>query len=295
MPEQDWLANKFEENRGRLRGVAYRMLGSLNEADDAVQEAWLRLSRSDAGTIENLGGWLTTVVSRVCLDMLRSRISRKEEALDIQVTSPIAPIEGRRDPEQETLLADSIGAALLIVLDRLHPVERLAFVLHDMFALSFEEIASILGRSPQAARQLASRARRRIQGAPAIPKTSFMEQRRVVEAFLDALRRGDFEGLVAVLDPDIVVRVDEAASRPGAPREIRGAENWARGAIAFSRQLPGAVQPMLVNGEVGLVWTPGGHVFRVLRCSFVNGKIARAEIIADPTRLRELDLAMLEE
>jgi len=294
MPEREWLADKFEENRGHLRAVAYRMLGSLNEADDAVQEAWLRLSRSDAGTIENLGGWLTTVVSRVCLDMLRSRTSRKEEALDAQVARPRVQTSRRMDPEQETLLADSIGAALLIVLDRLDPAERLAFVLHDMFAVSFDEIASILGRSTEAARQMASRARRRIQGAPAIPKTSLTEQRRVVDAFLDTLHRGDFEGLVAVLDPDIVVRIDEAAG-PGGPKEIRGARNWAKGAIAFSRQLSGTVQPMLVNGEVGLVWSPGGRVFRVLRCTFVNGKMARAEIIADPARLRELDLAMLEE
>ena len=256
--EHEWLADKFEQNRGHLRAVAYRMLGTSNEADDAVQEAWLRLSRSDAGTIQNLGGWLTTVVSRVCLDMLRSRSSRKEEALDVQPAEPIAIREGQRDPEQETLLADSIGTALLIVLDRLDPAERLAFVLHDMFAVSFDEIASIVGRSPEAARQLASRARRRIQSAPAVPKASLWEQRRVVDAFLDALRRGDFEGLVAVLDPDIVVRVDEAAARPGPPREIRGARNWAKGAIAFSRQLKGTAHPMLVNGEVGLVWTPGG-------------------------------------
>src|SRR5215470_10815142 len=247
MPEQEWLADKFEENRGHLRAVAYRMLGSLNEADDAVQETWLRLNRSDAGTIENLGGWLTTVVSRICLDMLRSRTSRKEETLDAAVVRPRFQTSGRMDPEQETLLADSIGAALLIVLDRLDPAERLAFVLHDMFAVSFNEIASIVGRSPEAVRQLASRARRRIQGAPAIPKTSLMEQRRVVDAFLDALRRGDFEGLVAVLDPDIVVRIDEAAAGPGAPRQIRGARNWAKGAIAFSRQLSGTVQPMLVT------------------------------------------------
>ena len=295
MPEQEWLADKFEENRGHLRAVAYRMLGSLHEADDAVQEAWLRLSRSDAGTIENLGGWLTTVVSRVCLDMLRSRSSRKEEALDAQLAEPVAIREGQKDPEQETLMADSIGAALLIVLDRLDPAERLAFVLHDMFAVSFDEIASILGRSPEAARQLASRARRRVQGAPAVPKTSLMEQRRIVDAFLDALRRRDFEGLVAVLDPEIVVRIDEAAARPGAPREIHGAENWAKGAIAFSRQLAGAVQPMLVNGEVGLVWAPGGHVFRLLRFSFADGKITTAEVIADPARLREFDLAVLDE
>jgi RNA polymerase sigma-70 factor (ECF subfamily) len=294
MAEHEWLAEKFEESRGHLRAVAYRMLGSLNEADDAVQEAWLRLSRSNADAIENLGGWLTTVVSRVCLDMLRSRSSRKEEAVDTEVAAPAVSGEVRRDPEQEALLADSIGAALLIVLDRLDPAERLAFVLHDMFAVSFDEIALILGRSPEAARQLASRARRRVQGAPAIPKTGLMEQRRVVDAFLDALRRGDFEGLVAVLDPDIVVGIDEAAGRPGAPREIRGAVNWAKGAIAFSRQLPGAVQPMLVNGEVGLVWTPGGGVFRVLRFSFANRKIATVDVIADPARLHQFDLAVLE-
>ena len=295
MPEQEWLGDKFEENRGHLRAVAYRMLGSLNEADDAVQEAWLRLSRSDADAIENLGGWLTTVVSRVCLDMLRSRSSRKEEALDAQPAEPVAIREGQSDPEQETLLADSIGAALLIVLDRLDPAERLAFVLHDMFAVSFDEIASILGRSPEAARQLASRARRRVQGAPAVPKAKLVEQRRVVDAFLDALRRGDFEGLVAVLDRDIVVRIDEAAARPGAPREIRGAENWAKGAIAFSRQLAGAVQPMLVNGEVGLVLATHGQVLRLLRFSFAGGRIATADIIADPDRLSEFDLAVLEE
>ena len=295
MAEHEWLADKFEENRGHLRAVAYRMLGTLNEADDAVQEAWLRLSRSDAGAIENLGGWLTTVVSRVCLDLLRSRSWRKEEALDAQPAEPVAIREGKRDPEQETLLADSIGTALLIVLDRLDPAERLAFVLHDMFALSFDEIAAIVGRSPEAARQLASRARRRIQGASAVPKASLSEQRRVVDAFLDALRRSDFEGLVAVLDPDIVVRVDEAAARPGASREIRGARSWAKGAIAFSRQLTGTVQPMLVNGEVGLVWTPGGRVFRALRFSYADGKIATVDVIADPACLREFDLAVLDE
>lgn len=227
--------------------------------------------------------------------MLRSRISRKEDVLDPQLAEPVGNSEGRRNPEQETLLADSIGAALLIVLDRLDPAERLAFVLHDMFAVSFDEVASIVGRSAEAARQLASRARRRIQGAPAVPKASVSEQRRVVDAFLDALHRGDFEGLVAVLDPDVVVRIDEAAARPGAPREIHGARNWAKGAIAFSRQLAGAVQPMLVNGELGLVWTPGGRVFRVLRFSFADGKIAMVEVIADPARLREFDLAMLNE
>ena len=289
-----WLAQRFEENRGHLRAVAYRMLGSASEADDAVQEAWLRLSRSDADAIENLGGWLTTVVSRVCLDMLRSRTSRKEEVLEVHVAVAGVSRIGQNDPEQETLMADSIGAALLIVLDRLDPAERLAFVLHDMFAVSFDEIASIVGRSPEAARQLASRARRRVQGAPTVPKTSLMEQRRVVDAFLSASRRGDFEGLVAVLDPNVVVRIDEAAARPSGPREIRGAVNWAKGAIAFSRQLAGTVQPMLVNGDVGLVWTPGEHLFRALRFTFADGKIATVDIVADPALLRKLDLAVLE-
>jgi RNA polymerase sigma-70 factor (ECF subfamily) len=270
------------------------MLGSASEADDAVQEAWLRLSRSDAEAIDNLGGWLTTVVSRVCLDMLRSRTSRKEVAL--KGDAPVAGVKRnlRSDPEQETLLADSISAAVLIVLDRLSPAERLAFVLHDMFGISFEEIASILGRSPEASRQLASRARRRVQGAPTVSKTSLMEQRRIVDAFLGALRRGDFEGLVAVLDPDVVVKIDEAAARPAGPREIRGALNWAKGAISFSRQLAGTVQPMLVNGDVGLVWTPDEHIYRALRFIFANGKIASVDIVADPARLRELEFAMLE-
>jgi RNA polymerase sigma-70 factor (ECF subfamily) len=293
--QKQWLAERFEQNRGHLRAVAYRMLGSASEADDAVQEAWLRLSRSDADAIENLAGWLTTVVSRVCLDMLRSRSSRREEPLEPAATAGPPNPELLGNPEQETLMADSIGAALLIVLDRLHPAERLAFVLHDMFAVSFDEIAAILGRSPEAARQLASRARRRVQGAPAVPRASLIEHRRVVDAFLDALRHGDFEGLVAVLDPDIVVKIDEVAASPGAPREIHGARNWAKGAIAFSRQLAGFVQPMLVNGEVGLVWAPGGHVFRLLHFSFAEGRIATVDIVADPARLREFDLAVLED
>jgi RNA polymerase sigma-70 factor (ECF subfamily) len=270
------------------------MLGSASEADDAVQEAWLRLSRSGATTIENLGGWLTTVVSRVCLDMLRSRTAKREEALETGVTKTIA-ISRQADPEKETLLADSVGFALLIVLDRLDPAERLAFVLHDMFAVSFDEIASILGRSPEAARQLASRARRRVQGASAVPTASLTEQRRVADAFLAAVRAGDFEGLIEVLDPDVVVRIDEAAARPGAPREIRGARNWAKGAIAFSQQLAGDIRPMLVNGEVGLVWAPRGHLLRVLRFSIADGKIAKVDVIAEPTRLNELELAILGE
>jgi RNA polymerase sigma factor (sigma-70 family) len=292
MGEQEWLAEKFEEHRGHLRAIAYRMLGSGGEADDAVQEAWLRLSRSDATTIENLGGWLTTVVGRVCLDMLRSRTSRREESLSEQVSEPVAKKEAGLDPEQEALLADSVGLALLVVLDRLAPAERLAFVLHDMFAVSFDEIASIIGRSPDAARQVASRARRRVQGTP-VPESNLADQRKVVGAFLTALRDGDLEGLVAVLDPDVVVRLDEAAVRPGTPTEIRGAADWAKGAIAFSRQLGPSIQPMLVNGAVGLVWAPRGQLSRVLRFSFVGDKIATVEVIADPTRLRDMDLAVL--
>jgi RNA polymerase sigma-70 factor (ECF subfamily) len=295
MEERDWLANQFEENRGHLRAVAYRMLGSASEADDAVQEAWLRLNRSNANTIENLGGWLTTVVSRVCLDMLRSRTAKREEALDTSPTEAIAASERQNDPEQEAILADSVGFALLIVLDRLDPAERLAFVLHDMFAIPFEEIAAILDRSPEAARQLASRARRRIQGAPAVPTTSLTEQRRVADAFLAAIRAGDIEGLIAVLDPDVVVRIDGAAARPGAPREIHGARNWAKGAIAFSQQLAGDIRPMLVNGEVGLVWAPRGHLLRVLRFSIADGRIATVDVIAEPTRLNELEVAVLGE
>jgi RNA polymerase sigma-70 factor, ECF subfamily len=292
MGEHQWLVEQFEANRGRLRAVAYRMLGSMNEADDAVQEAWLRLSRSDDGSIENLGGWLTTVVSRVCLDMLRSRRSRREELISEQAAEPVASGGPGSDPEQDVLLADSVGIALLVVLGRLTPAERVAFVLHDMFAVPFEEIGPIVGRTPGAARQLASRARRRVQGAPPVPQASLAEQREVVDAFLSALRAGDIEGLISVLDPEVVVRVDEAAARPGAPREIRGAQNWARGAVAFASMVK-FVEPALVNGSVGLVWAPRGRLLRVLMFSFQAGRIARAEIIADPARLGELDLAVL--
>jgi len=295
MDENEWLAERFEEHRTHLRAVAYRMLGSLTEADDAVQDTWLRLSRSGGDQVQDLRGWLTTVVARVCLNMLRARNVRREEGLGVRLPDPLVSTDDELQPELQALLADSVGLALLVVLDSLAPAERLAFVLHDMFAVSFDEIASIVGRSPEAARQLASRARRRIQGVPTVPKASLSEQRRVVDAFIDALRRGDFEGLVAVLDPGIVVRVDEAAARPSAPRKIRGARNWAKGAIAFSRQLTGTEQPMLVNGEVGLVWTPGGRVFRVLRFSFADGKITTVDVIADPVRLREFDLAVLDE
>ena len=290
MQQGEWLAKRFEENRSHLRAVAYRMLGSGSEAEDAVQEAWLRLSRSDANGIENLGAWLTTVVARVCLDTLRSRAARRVESLEEEASR--TPDKAGADPEQETILADSVGLAVMVVLDRLAPAERLAFVLHDMFAMPFEEIASIVGRSPAAARQLASRARRRVQGQAPVAKTNLVEQRRVADAFLAALRAGDFEGLIAVLDPNIVVHLDTTAGS-GAPREIHGAMNWAKGALAFSRQLTGSIEPMLVDREVGMVWARQGRLLRVLRFSVVGGKIATIDIIADPARLREFDFAVL--
>lgn len=292
MDQNEWMAAKFEENRGHLRAVAYRILGSATEADDAVQEAWLRLTRSDTREVENLGGWLTTVVARICLDMLRSRNSRREDSLEEQVTETSGPKAAAADPEQEALMADSVGLALLVVLDRLSPAERLAFVLHDMFAVSFEEIAAITGRTTAAVRQLASRARRRVQGAD-VRGAQRAQEREVVNAFLKALRSGDFEGLVAVLDPNVVVHIDEAAGRPGAPREVRGAENWARGAITF-RQMAQFVEPMLVDGSVGLVFAPGGRLERVLRFTFANGKILDAEIIGELGRLQKMELAVLE-
>ena len=258
MDEHDWLAERFEANRTHLRAVAYRMLGSLSEADDAVQEAWLRLSRSDTSGVENLGGWLTTVVARVCLDMLRSRKSRREEPLDAHVPEPIVSRADGIDPEHEALLADSVGLALLVVLETLAPAERLAFVLHDMFAVPFDEIAPIVGRSPTAARQLASRARRRVQGAATVPDADLTRQREVVDAFLAAARGGDFDALLAVLDPDVVLRADRAAVPPGASREVRGAAAVAKqgGHVGGAR----AAQPALVNGAVGVVVAPRGRL-----------------------------------
>jgi RNA polymerase sigma-70 factor (ECF subfamily) len=293
MDEHEWLAERFEANRAHLHAVAYRMLGSLSEADDAVQEAWLRLSRSDTSGVENLGGWLTTIVARVCLDMLRSRKARREERLGAHVPEPIANREGGTDPEHEALLADSVGLALLVVLDRLTPAERLAFVLHDMFAMPFDEIAPIVGRSPTAARQLASRARRRVRGGARVPNADLTGQREVVEAFLVALRSGDFDALLAVLDPDVVVRADEAAGRPGAPREVRGARAWAKQALAFSRGARFA-RPALVDGAVGVVVAPRGRLFRVLSFTVARGKIAQVDVIADPERLGQLDVSVLE-
>lgn len=291
MPEQAWLAERFEENRRHLRGVAYRMLGSLSEADDAVQEAWLRLSRADPHSIENLGGWLTTVVARVCLDMLRSRTSRREDPVEFGIADSAPGSAEAANPEQEAQMAESIGLALLVVLERLDPAERLAFVLHDMFAVPFEEIASIVGRSEAATRQLASRARRRVQGSP-ISASELASQRRVVDAFIAALRKGDFEGLLAVLDPDVAVRAESAEG----VREIRGARAWAQGAIAFSRQIRLAqAQPALVDGTVGIVLAPRGRLLRVLRFKFKDEKIVEAEVVVNPEHLRQLDLAVLKE
>jgi RNA polymerase sigma-70 factor (ECF subfamily) len=292
MNERDYLAERFEEHRTHLRAVAYRMLGSLGEVDDAVQEAWLRLSRADAAAIDNLGGWLTTVVARVCLDMLRSRQSRREDPITPDAPEPVATGTRGSSPEQETLLADSVGLALLVVLDRLTPAERLAFVLHDMFAVPFEEIAPIIGRSATAARQLASRARRRVRGGTAAPDSDLVRQREVVEAFLAALRGGDFEGLLTVLDPDLVVRTDLTV-RSGAPAEVRGAAVWAKGAVAFGH-LAQLVRPALVNGAIGVVMAPRGKLSRALTFKIANGKITEIEVIGDPGRLGELDLSIVD-
>ena len=289
-------ADQFEQHRAHLRGVAYRMLGSSSEADDAVQDAWLRLQGSDTSGVENLRGWLTTVVARVCLDVLRARKARREESLDGQPVEPVANGERGRNPEQEAVLADSVGLALLVVLDTLSPAERLAFVLHDTFAVPFDEIAAITGRSPAAVRQLASRARRRVRGGGRTPSGSVASQRVVVEAFLAALRAGDVEGLVAVLDPDVVVRVDAAAGAAGAsgaPREVRGARTWAEGAVAFSRMGP-FMQPALVDGLVGLVLAPEGRLSRALRFTIADGRIVAVDVVADPERLRALALAVLD-
>src|ERR671917_66944 len=289
MEDHEWLAKRFEENRAHLRTVAYRMLGSPSEADDAVQEAWLRLSRSDTSGIENLGGWLTTVVGRVCLDLLRSRKVRREEPLSAQLPEPIVSREDGLDPEHEALLADSVGLALLVVLETLAPAERLAFVLHDMFAVPFEEIAPIVGRSPTAARQLASRARRRVQGAATSADAGLVCQREAVDAFLAASREGDFEALLAVLDPDVVLRIDGGAVRAGLSREVRGVRAVAEQTLTFSRLSP-FVRPALVNGVAGVVVAPRGRPFAVMGFTVRRGKIVEIDVLADPARLRQLDL-----
>jgi RNA polymerase sigma factor (sigma-70 family) len=293
MDEHDFLAQQFEEHRTRLRAVAYRMLGSLSEADDAVQETWLRLSRVDADEVENLGGWLTTVVARVSLNMLRSRRSRREEPLDLRMPEPIVDRADGTDPEHEALLADSVGLALLVVLETLSPPERLAFVLHDMFALPFDEIAPIVGRSPEAARQLASRARRRVQGQAAIPDAELETQREVIDAFLAAARKGDFEALLEVLDPDVVLRADRGAVPVGAPRVVRGAANVARQALAFSR-LDIEVRPALVNGAAGTVTLRDGQPFAIAGFTIRNRRIVEMDVLGDPESLRQIDLTILD-
>jgi RNA polymerase sigma-70 factor, ECF subfamily len=302
---ETWLTERFEENRPRLRGVAYRLLGSLSEADDAIQEAWLRLHRTDTVAVENMAGWLTTVVSRVCLDMLRSRKSRREEPIDAQVTVPSVLRKDGADPEGEAVLADSVGVALLVVLDTLTPAERLAFVLHDLFAMPFEEIGSILGRSPAATKQLASRGRRRVRGAPASSDADKARQRVVVEAFLKAARTGDLEGLLAVLDPDAVLRIDGAAriafgakDAANTPRELKGTSMWAKQLVGFARALRFAtyvrfVQLALIEGSVGVIVAPFGRLSRVLIFTFAGDKVTRVDVIGDAARLRELEIVAL--
>jgi RNA polymerase sigma-70 factor (ECF subfamily) len=303
--DHELLAVEFERHRTHLRAVAYRMLGSLSEAEDAVQEAWLRLHGIDTATIENLNGWLTTVVSRVCLDMLRGRKLRREESMGAQVPEPRLVRGEGADPEGEAVLADSVGVALLVVLNTLTPAERLAFVLHDMFAMPFDEIGPIVGRSPAAAKQLASRARRRVRGSTAPSDAGKARQRQVVDAFLKAVRAGDLEGLLAVLDPDAVIRIDAAArfdgvvridapaAEVGKARELRGAAVWAPQLIALSRGMRGFVQLALINGSVGVIFAPGGKLSRALIFTFADATITRVEAIADRARLRELDIAVL--
>lgn len=291
MNERDWLTERFEENRSRLRAVAYRMLGSVADADDAVQEAWIRLHRSHTQEVENLSGWLTTIVGRVCLDMLRSRRSRQEEPLETHPPENDAGAPESIDPEQQALLTDSVGLALLVVLETLDPAERLAFVLHDMFAVPFDEIAPIVDRTPAAARQLASRARRRLQGGRAAPDTDVAAKRKVVEAFLAAARGGDFEALLSVLDPDVTSRSDAEPGRPGPPAVVRGAQVVARGALTYGPFAKSA-QTVLVNGSPGVV-AAREDGFRVLAFTIVDGRITEIDAITDSQRLQQLELAEL--
>jgi RNA polymerase sigma-70 factor (ECF subfamily) len=302
MNEHDSLAERFEANRAHLRAVAYRMLGSLSEADDAVQETWLRLSRTETSDVANLGGWLTTVIARICLDMLRSRASRREEPLDASLPEPTVTRQNGSDPEQEALLADAVGLALLVILETLAPAERVAFVLHDMFAVPFDEIAPIVDRTPSAARQLASRARRRVhgvggregvrgqEGVAAASDADLAAQRTVVDAFLAAARGGDFAALLAVLDPDVILRTDRAVVPAAAPGEIRGAELVAGRAVVGRAR---AARPALVNGAVGVVVAPLGRLLMVLRFTIEQGKIVAIDAVADPDHLDQLDLALL--
>ncbi|MFD8192063.1 RNA polymerase sigma factor SigJ [Streptomyces wuyuanensis] len=292
MDDHELLARRFEEHRPHLRAVGYRMLGSLAEADDAVQEAWLRLSRSAPSGVENLGGWLTTVVGRICLDMLRSRASRREDPLDVRVPDPVVSDLRGADPEQEALVTDSVGLALLVVLDTLAPAERLAFVLHDMFAVPFDEIAPIVDRAPAATRQLASRARRRVQDAGRAPDRDVARQRKVVEAFVAASRGGDFEALVALLDPDITLRVDGGVLARNLSKVVQGAKSVAGQALMYRRFAPLA-RLVLVNGTVGTLTAPEGEARSVMSFTVVDGRVVQIDILADPERLALVDLSFL--
>jgi RNA polymerase sigma-70 factor, ECF subfamily len=292
MRDRDFLAERFEQERPQLRRIAYRMLGTLDEADDAVQEAWIRLGRTDDASVENLGAWLTTVVSRVCLDMLRTRRSRREEFVGSWMPEPIVAIDSAPTPEEEALIADGVGLALYIVLETLAPAERLAFVLHDMFALPFDEIAAIVGRSPEATRQLASRARRRVQGATAVPDVELAEQQKVVEAFLAAAREGDFDALLEMLDPDVTLRVDAGPGSPLAHKPIVGAEEVLAEARRF-RALAPYSRPAIVNGVAGaVVGRPDGTVFTVVALTVANGRINAIDFLVDPAKLARLSLAL---
>jgi RNA polymerase sigma factor (sigma-70 family) len=293
MNDQDWLAERFQEQRRHLRAVAYRILGSLSEADDALQEAWLRASRSDTGSVENLGGWFTTIVARVSLNMLRARKAKREESLEERLPDPVISSPNGANPEQAALIADSVGLAMLVVLETLAPAERVAFVLHDMFGVPFEDIASITGRSPAAARKLASRARRRIQGQAAVPDPDLNRQWSVVEAFSAASRDGNFDALVALLDPDIVLREDGGAERPGGSLVVRGARAVTERALMFAHLGPYAHRA-LVNGAAGVVVAPQGRVFAVMAFTITDGRIVEINVLNDPVRLSELDLSAID-
>ncbi|MFI1283678.1 sigma-70 family RNA polymerase sigma factor [Streptomyces sp. NPDC020858] len=293
MDESSGLTERFEEHRSHLRAVSYRMLGSLSEADDAVQEAWLRLNRSDTSDVENLGGWLTTVVSRVCLNMLRSRESRREDSMDAYPTDPAVSREDAVDPEQEAVLADSVGLALLVVLDTLAPAERLAFVLHDLFAVPFDEIAPMIEKSPAATRQLASRARRRVKGAPLAPDADLTRRRGVVDAFLAATRGGSFDALVTLLHPDVVLKADPAVGPTPAPILLTGAVTVGKAAMA-AMQRAQSTRPALVDGSVGLAMAPLGRLRLVLRFTIEDGLITEIDVVAEPERLGALELAVLD-
>jgi RNA polymerase sigma factor (sigma-70 family) len=294
MAESEWLVEGFEKNRPRLRAVAYRMLGSLAEADDAVQETWLRLRRSDASGVDNLGAWLTTIVARVCLNVLRSRNTRREEPMGMNVPDPVISRVNGTNPEDEALLADSVGLALLVVLQTLTPAERLAFVLHDLFDLTFDEIAPVVGRSPATARQLASRGRRRVRGADIqVPDPDVARQREVVDAFFAAARRGDFDALVAILDPDVVLRSDGGTARPDASVVLRGAAAVAGRTLTIDQPSEPKL-PILVNGAAGVVVTLGGQPVAVIGFTVSRGKIVEIDAITDPERLLRLNLAALD-